>query len=800
MTQPRSAPSRRTTARLLAAAALASALLAAGGADADQGSLRAKSSQDLVDAVGKTGSVPVIVELARSSPKTATASSAADSDDALHAATAAAIAGFAERHLGALRAQTADRSAGAADAGAVGYRRGTYLPVVMLDASEADLERWADDPAVRRIHLDKPMTALALNDTVPLIGMPPVYAAGATASKMIIAVLDTGIDLSHPFFAGRVIDGACFSRNNANSNPVFVSRSLCPNGQNRQFGAAAGRMCDHSECYHGTPVSGVAVGSNPAPELQEPRHGVALDAMLLPIMTWSYFPDDKQIKSWVSDTILALEHVYARRSAYAGKRIGAVNISYGDGLYVSGSCPNDSMRPAIQLLRSAGIAVAVGAGNGGNPNAMDSPACIPEAISVAASTKADKPASYADISAQTTFFAPGGEKGSVEAGINQPIAGGGYGAAYGSSASAPHVAAAFATLIQAFPGKSLDEIQAALVRTGKPITKGAHTKPRIEVDKAFLALGGKLSAGTIALSTSGPVTLARVDGYDPKPESFAVTVSSSSGSIPWALSGVPVWLTPSAVEGVATPAGTPVTFAVSAPPTAQHDDISATLAFSKPNSSSGQTLRVDLRVVPQALVVEALSGTAIINAAGKPTPASLKIRIATNAGPIPWSLSTLPSWLAASSKQGVARETPADIELRVVPPTRQTKPLKATLTFHVGGNLTSPTLQVTMTPAATGLVAKPTTPTVLKPKGGRYPQKAIKIALSSTGKPIKWTIKSKPAWLKIANTTGTARSKPTTLSFAVKPPGKLPARDLKGSIVIVGGGETRRIAVTLRAP
>ena len=49
------------------------------------------------------------------------------------------------------------------------------------------------------------LSAPTLAESVPLIGGPAAWAAGYTGAGWTVAVLDTGIDKTHPFLAGKVI-------------------------------------------------------------------------------------------------------------------------------------------------------------------------------------------------------------------------------------------------------------------------------------------------------------------------------------------------------------------------------------------------------------------------------------------------------------------------------------------------------------------------------------------------------------------------------------------------------------------
>src|SRR4029078_10523763 len=100
----------------------------------------------------------------------------------------------------------------------------------------------------------------------------------------VVAILDTGVDASHPFLAGKVIDEACFS-----STIAGLSQSVCPNGTGQQCGTGAAAPCSLDSCLHGTHVAGIATGNGAS--AGQPFSGVAKGARIVAVQVFSIVTD-----------------------------------------------------------------------------------------------------------------------------------------------------------------------------------------------------------------------------------------------------------------------------------------------------------------------------------------------------------------------------------------------------------------------------------------------------------------------------------------------------------------------------
>jgi subtilisin family serine protease len=308
-----------------------------------------------------------------------------------------------------------------------------------------------------------------LAQSTPLVESTEANSLGRDGSGQTIAVLDTGVDKAHGFLAGKVVSEACFSAGD------------CPGGASNSTATGSGVPCTYAsdDCEHGTHVAGIAAGRGTS------FSGVAPGANLIAINVFSRFDSGcgsrpaPCARSFVSDQIKGLERVFALRSSL---RIAAANMSLGGGLN-SGNCDGDSRKPAIDNLRSAGIATVISSGNEGSNTSVGAPACISSAITVGSTTKTDVVASSSNSSTLVELLAPG-------VNINSSVPGGGFEFKSGTSMAAPHVAGAWAALKQVSPTASVSTLLGHLQATGKPITDPDNgiTKPRIRVLSASTRL------------------------------------------------------------------------------------------------------------------------------------------------------------------------------------------------------------------------------------------------------------------------------------------------------------------------
>lgn len=369
--------------------------------------------------------------------------------------------------------------------------RFSTLPWIAARVTRAELLRLAQNPDVAAITPDvrfKP----ALAESTSLIHAKPLWDFGFKGNGWSVAILDTGVDASHPFLGGRVVEQACFST----TDPEGHATSLCPGGAAEAHGAGSGLSCPSgvTTCEHGTHVAGIAAGFGSG------GSGVAPSANLIAIQVFSRIDDAQACggpnappntppcaESYEADLIRALEYLYTQTGPGNANRIAAVNMSLAFNQVFPSACDASfpALADAINNLRDVGIATVVAAGNNGSTQGLSPPACISSAISIGATfDTSDVVAGDSNRSSLLSLMAPG-------VNITSSVPGGGFETLSGTSMAAPHVAGAWALFKQMRPDAEVDAILGLLQSTAVPIHDSTpNTYRRIQLDQAAIALFG----------------------------------------------------------------------------------------------------------------------------------------------------------------------------------------------------------------------------------------------------------------------------------------------------------------------
>lgn len=338
--------------------------------------------------------------------------------------------------------------------------------------SEAGLAQLASHPDVQSIDLDA-QGGGALARSVRQIRADRVHVRGITGTGTTIAVLDTGVDATHPDLADALVHEECFCAN-----------ECCPGGATRSSGPGSAA----TRHRHGTHVAGIAVSRGRI----APR-GVAPGANLVAVRV---LDDDN--RGELSDWLAGLDWIAAYRPD-----VRVVNMSLASDEWFSVPCDRDCegqplcaenmlFRELITLLYQRGTLVFAAAGNDRKAHALTSPACVEPAIAVGAVDAADQVASFSNGGPLLDLLAPG--VGILSDGLNSGLA-----FVSGTSMATPHAAGVAALLLAARPGSSAEGIETAMRETGRPITdsRNGRVTPRVDALAALntAAEGSELLAG-----------------------------------------------------------------------------------------------------------------------------------------------------------------------------------------------------------------------------------------------------------------------------------------------------------------
>lgn len=461
------------------------AVFVTGGAWAQPSGVRSAADHQrhntVLQAAAAKGSVPVIVELVPQQAGDVTARSQQS-----QAVQLSELRAKQNRVLS--RLVTARSNAGVRTPQAMArLKQFNYFPLLSLRASAQDVQALLNDPEVKRVYQDVPRKPTLLDSTAR-IGMVSGAFQGRTGAGQVVAVLDSGVDKTHPYLAGKVVSEACYST----TDTELHSTSVCPGGASSSTAVDSGVPCTQpaADCSHGTLVAGV-IAANTHPSS---GGGVAQATQLISIQVYSRIDNDLEqcdglqqcLVSWLTDELLGLERVYALRSTY---RIAAVNLSLGGGYY-SSNCDSEPDYPIVASLRAAGIATVASSGNDGLPSQLSAPACLSNVISAGSTSDTDAVSNFSNSAAMLQLLAPGENITTT----STPYVFQGdtfvYDTVDGTSFSAPMVSGALAVLREQQPQASVDTLLGLLKNTGLSVVDSRNLlmKPRIRVDQAMSGL------------------------------------------------------------------------------------------------------------------------------------------------------------------------------------------------------------------------------------------------------------------------------------------------------------------------
>ena len=237
--------------------------------------------------------------------------------------------------------------------------------------------------------------------------------AGATGQGVVVAVIDTGVDLDHREFADRIVQGYDFV-----DNDIFANDG---NG-------------------HGTHVAGTIAGAYDDFGVT----GVAFNSQIMPVRVLG-----SDGSGYTSDIISGIRFA-------ADNNADVINLSLGGGGY------SQSMADAIEYATNRGSVVVMAAGNSGGIS-PEYPAAhaINYGLAVGAVDQYENLASFSNLAGSTAIdyvTAPGVD-------VYSSIPGDRYAFYSGTSMATPHVAGAAALLRGYDPNLSAESIEDLLTGT-----------------------------------------------------------------------------------------------------------------------------------------------------------------------------------------------------------------------------------------------------------------------------------------------------------------------------------------------
>ncbi|MFD5778415.1 S8 family peptidase [Streptomyces sp. NPDC126933] len=293
--------------------------------------------------------------------------------------------------------------------------------------SPAQARRLAADPAVEQVFQDRTVHALATQTNPPSWGLDRIDQASlpldqkytypdSAGGGTTVYVIDTGVRITHQDFGGRASYGY----------------DAVDNDNTAQDGNG-----------HGTHVAANTAGT---------AYGVAKKARVVAVRVLN-----NAGSGTTAQVVAGIDWVTQNHSGPS-----VANVSLGGGV-------DPALDAAVLNSIRSGVTYAIAAGNSGANAQNYSPARVPEAITVGATTSTDARASYSNYGTRVDLFAPGS---SITSAWNTSDTA--SSTISGTSMATPHVAGAAAVYLSGHPTATPAQVATALVNGA---TSGVVTNP-----------------------------------------------------------------------------------------------------------------------------------------------------------------------------------------------------------------------------------------------------------------------------------------------------------------------------------
>ncbi len=361
----------------------------------------------------------------------------------------------------------------------------------------------AANPAVRTESATANDTYFPMQWALPMINAPAAWDVTMGSADVIVAVVDSGVDVTHPDLAGRLVPG---------------------------MNAVTGTSDVEDPVNHGTHLAGIiGAATNNGIGIA----GVAGGAKVMPIKVLA---SDGSIdgKDVATGMKWAVDH---------GAKI--LNSSFGS--------PEEDLdvKAAVEYVYAKGALIVVAAGNCGadgaecrgllNPTLY--PAAYDHVLSVASVTRSKAHSSFSGSASYVKLSAPGGElpKGQetpedsgVLSTIPTKIAASGYGYLIGTSQAAPHVAGVAALVWSVNPSLTNAQVEDILVKSAADL--GAPGRdPLFGWGLVDAAAAVKAAQATL----SGPTLVAPAEGAALQGLGTSLSWQNPAGTVQYHLQVIP---------------------------------------------------------------------------------------------------------------------------------------------------------------------------------------------------------------------------------------------------------------------
>jgi subtilisin family serine protease len=277
------------------------------------------------------------------------------------------------------------------------------------------------------------------------IGIEDAWRFSIGDPSIIVAIVDTGVNASHPELAGRILRGYDFVNNDADADD------------------------DHG---HGTHVAGIVAA---AADNGLGMAGLCPQCTILPVKVLSALNSGSSM-GVAAGIIYATDHNAA-----------VINLSLGSDLY------SQAIADAVDYARKQGVLIVAAVGNG-RSQVPFYPAALDGVMAVSATNLTDERWSFSNYGSWVDLAAPG-----VNIFSTAHIAAGahpGYTFKTGTSMAAPHVSGVAALLRSLNPLLSVDEVRHILLSTaddlGNPGQDNLYGHGRINASTALSTLARNL--------------------------------------------------------------------------------------------------------------------------------------------------------------------------------------------------------------------------------------------------------------------------------------------------------------------